>query len=99
MPFGRGELSYSKVRAITRIARPETEADLLAMAREGTTAQIERLVRAYRRADPAAENATAQAQQEARWLHTALDRRRHAGRRGAADAGAGRPAASGRSRW
>ncbi|MBI5481343.1 MAG: DUF222 domain-containing protein [Deltaproteobacteria bacterium] len=68
--FGRGELSYSKVRAITRIARPETEADLLAMAREGTTAHIERLVRACRRADPAAENATALAQQEARWLHT-----------------------------
>jgi len=66
--FGRGELSYSKVRAITRIARPETEADLLAMAREGTTAHVERLVRAYRRADPAAESATAVAQQEARWL-------------------------------
>ena len=27
--FGRGELSYSKVRAITRIARPENEADLV----------------------------------------------------------------------
>ena len=66
--FGRGELSYSKVRAVTRIARPETEADLLGMAREGTTAHVERLVRAYRRADPAAENATALAQQEARWL-------------------------------
>jgi hypothetical protein len=66
--FGRGELSYSKVRAITRIARPETEVDLLAMAREGTTAHVERLVRAYRRADPAVENATALAQQEARWL-------------------------------
>ena len=40
------------------------------MARDGTTAQLERLVRAYRRADPAAENAAARAQQEARWLHT-----------------------------
>jgi hypothetical protein len=48
--LGRGELSYSKARAITRIARPETELDLLAMAREGTTAHLERLVRAYRRA-------------------------------------------------
>jgi hypothetical protein len=66
--FGRGELSYSKVRAITRIARPETDADLLAMAREGTTAHVERLVRAYRRADLATENATALAQREARWL-------------------------------
>jgi len=68
--FGRGEVSYSKVRAITRIARPETEADLLAMARDGTAAQVERLVRACRRADPAAENTQALAQQEARWLHT-----------------------------
>ena len=68
--FGRGELSYSKVRAVTRIARPETEADLLAMAREGSTAQVERLVRAYRRADPAAEQTRAVAQQEARWLQT-----------------------------
>jgi len=68
--FGRGELSYSKVRAVTRIARPETEADLLAMAREGSTAQLERLVRAYRRADPTAEQSRAVAQQEARWLQT-----------------------------
>jgi len=36
--FGRGEVSCSKVRAITRIARPETEADLLAMARDGSAA-------------------------------------------------------------
>jgi hypothetical protein len=68
--FGRSELSYSKVRAMTRIARPETEADLVVMAREGTAAQLERLVRAYRRADPVAENAAARAQQEARRLHT-----------------------------
>ena len=68
--FSRGELSYSKVRAVTRIARPETEADLLAMAREGSTAQVERLVRAYRRADPAAEQSRAAAQAETRWLCT-----------------------------
>src|SRR4051812_3582711 len=30
--FSRGELSYSKVRAITRIATPATEADLLILA-------------------------------------------------------------------
>jgi hypothetical protein len=68
--LARGEISYSKVRAVTRIARPETEADLLAMAREGTAAPIERLVRAYRRADVAAENAQAQAHQRERWLQT-----------------------------
>ena len=68
--FGRGELSYSKVRAVTRIARPDTEADLLALAREGSTAQVERLVRAYRRADPAAEQSRAAVQAEKRWLCT-----------------------------
>jgi hypothetical protein len=48
--FGRGELSYSKVRAITRIATAEIEAELLEMARWATAAQLERLVRGYRRA-------------------------------------------------
>ncbi len=30
--FGRGELSYSKARALTRVATPESEEDLVAMA-------------------------------------------------------------------
>ena len=46
--FGRGELSYSKVRAITRIATPEQEEELVEMARFATAAQLERLVRGYR---------------------------------------------------
>ena len=46
--FGAGELSYSKVRAVCRVARPETEASLLEMARYATTAQLEEIVRAYR---------------------------------------------------
>ncbi|MEN8176511.1 MAG: DUF222 domain-containing protein [Pseudomonadota bacterium] len=49
--FGAGELSYSKVRAVTRIATPENEEMLLGMAREGTAAQVERVVRDFRRAD------------------------------------------------
>jgi hypothetical protein len=48
--FSRGELSYSKVRAITRIATPETEDQLVEMARFATGAQLERIVRGYRRA-------------------------------------------------
>ena len=48
--FRCGELSYSKVRAITRIATPEIEAELVEMARFATAAQLERLVRGYRRA-------------------------------------------------
>lgn len=48
--FGCGELSYSKVRAITRIATPETEDELVEMARFVTAAQLDRLVRGFRRA-------------------------------------------------
>ena len=47
--FERGEISYSKVRAMTRAATPENEAELLNIARHGTAAHMERLVRAYRR--------------------------------------------------
>jgi hypothetical protein len=48
--FSHGELSYSKVRAISRIAKPEQEAELLELARHATAAQLERVVRGYRRA-------------------------------------------------
>lgn len=48
--FGRGLLSYSKVRAITRIAEPSNEAELVEMARFATAAQLERIVRGCRRA-------------------------------------------------
>ena len=47
--MARGELSFSSVRALTRVATPENEADLLELAGGSTTAQLERLVRAYRR--------------------------------------------------
>src|SRR5919204_2616849 len=47
--FARGQLSYAKVRALTRVARPETEDELLELARQLTAAQLERAVRAYRR--------------------------------------------------
>ncbi len=44
----RGELSFSQVRALTRVATPENEADLLELARGCTTAQLERLIRGWR---------------------------------------------------
>ncbi len=47
--FARGELSYAKVRALTRVATPANEADLLELSRAFTAAQLERTVRAYRR--------------------------------------------------
>ena len=46
--FAAGELSYSKVRALTRVGTIEREVELLALARDATAAQLERLVRAYR---------------------------------------------------
>ena len=47
----RGEISYSKVRALTRIATPANEEGLLIFARAGTAAHVERLVRGKRRVD------------------------------------------------
>ena len=51
LAFERGELSYSKVRALTRTATPDTESRLLAMARTATAFQIERALRAWRAED------------------------------------------------
>lgn len=48
--FGTGRLSYSKVRALTRVAEPEVEEHLLELAEEATAAQLERILRGYRRA-------------------------------------------------
>jgi hypothetical protein len=53
--LARGELSYAKVRALTRIATPETEARLLAVGRAGTAVHVERIVRGWRRVDRQAE--------------------------------------------
>jgi hypothetical protein len=47
--FAAGKLSYSKVRAITRVATPETEQDFLDISTNATASQIERLSAAYRR--------------------------------------------------
>jgi Domain of unknown function (DUF222)/HNH endonuclease len=71
--FSAGELSYSKVRAITRIAAPENEEMVLGWARAGTASQVEKLVREFRRADPDRENDRALAQQESRSLVTWFD--------------------------
>ena len=39
--FSNGELSYSKVRPLTRVARPDNEADLLAFAVKTTASRVE----------------------------------------------------------
>ncbi|MDX1440028.1 MAG: DUF222 domain-containing protein, partial [Rubricoccaceae bacterium] len=47
--FSEGQVSYSKVRAMTRVATPENEDLLLNTALHGTASQLEKQVRYYRR--------------------------------------------------
>ena len=61
-----GEVSYSKVRAMTRVATPENEDYLLELARHGTASHMERIVRGYRRATGEAERALAEERHRAR---------------------------------
>ena len=49
--FRNGEISFSKVRAITRVANEENEDYLLMIARHGTAHHVETLIRGYRRAE------------------------------------------------
>ena len=46
--FARGELCYSQVRALTRVATAETEAGLVMIARHASAAQLDVIVGAYR---------------------------------------------------
>jgi hypothetical protein len=48
--FGAGRLSWSQVRAITRVAGPQDQQTYLDVARHATAAQLERIVRGVRRA-------------------------------------------------
>ncbi|MCY7300482.1 MAG: HNH endonuclease [Ilumatobacteraceae bacterium] len=64
-----GRLSYSKVRAITRITEPANEASLVDIALAGTTAHVERVVAVYRRALPPPHDASDDIQWAKRGLH------------------------------
>jgi 5-methylcytosine-specific restriction endonuclease McrA len=71
--LARGELSYAKVRELTRVATPETEERLLAVGRAGTTEHVERIVRGWRRMDRKAEMREAARQHAGRSLHVHPD--------------------------
>src|SRR6266545_6406739 len=71
--LGRGELSYAKVRALTRVATPETEARLLGVGRAGTAAHVERIVRGWRCMDRKAEARESARQHAGRALHVHHD--------------------------
>src|SRR6202795_722686 len=62
--MARGELSYSKVRALTRVATAATEENLLMIALHGTAYHVEKVVRLFRRAQEA-EELSREAQQQA----------------------------------
>ena len=69
----RGRISYSKVRALTRIATAETEKDLLENAMVSTASHIEKMVRLYRQACRPEELRREAEQQEEKFLRTYWD--------------------------
>src|SRR5258706_11281260 len=71
--FARGELSYAKVRALTRVATTETEERLLAVGRAGSADQVERIVRGWRRVDQIAEARETARRHKSRALHVYQD--------------------------
>jgi uncharacterized protein DUF222/HNH endonuclease len=71
--LARGELSYAKVRALTRVATPETEARLLGVGRGGTAAHVERIVRGWRYVDRRAEAREAAQRHRSRGLRVYQD--------------------------
>src|SRR5439155_1232278 len=71
--LGRGELSYAKVRALTRVATPATEERLMEVGRAGTAEHVERIVRGWRRVDRNAEAREAAQRHRCRALHVYRD--------------------------
>lgn len=69
----RGALSYSKVRALTRVAGPDSEEELLRFALEGTAAHVERLGRSWRRLDRLEEAEREEARHRRRELSLFVD--------------------------
>lgn len=70
--FAAGQLSYSKVRAMTRVATPKTEKDLVQVAERGTASHIDRIVSGYRQVkrnmDP--DRGRAQLRRRGVWFET-----------------------------
>jgi hypothetical protein len=71
--LARGELSYAKVRALTRVATPEIEERLLAVGKAGTACHVERIVRGWRRVDALAEARETTHRHKSRALHVYQD--------------------------
>ena len=69
----RGQLSYSKVRALTRVATPANERRLLGFAECAPASYVERLARAWCRVDRQAEATDERRRHERRNLNTWVD--------------------------
>lgn len=68
-----GRLSYSKARAITRVATRETEGRLLEYADQGSAAQLERMVRGWKHLSRDGELAAEEARHQRRTLSIVID--------------------------
>ena len=66
--FGSGVVSYSKVRAMTRIATPDNEDFLLHVAKSGTASHVEKVVRYHSRVERSREIEEANEQYASREL-------------------------------
>jgi len=64
----KGDLSFSKVRALTRVATPEDEGEMLNFALESTTTTLERAVRGWKKRNRAEEKEWERALHESRTL-------------------------------
>ena len=71
--LARGEISFSKLRAVTRVATPATQEELLAVAQAGTAAHVERIVRGWRSVDRKAEARETAQRHKSRALHVYQD--------------------------
>ncbi len=71
--FSRGELSYSRVRAVCRVATADTEPLWLELARNATGSQIERIVSDTIRVNNTLEPDIAERQADARKLNWWID--------------------------
>ncbi len=71
--FRHGELSYSKVRAMTRIADANNEDYLMMIARHGTAHHVEKLVSKYSRCKRLQDLQNANQQHATRELHCSFD--------------------------
>ena len=66
--FASGQISYSKVRAMSRVATPENEDFLLMIAQHGTASHVEKVVAKYKSVQTTDEDAQEREQENERKL-------------------------------